>query len=541
MKFLTSSLCERLGQYRNIIIYGTGCYAQEIYPHLIQGGLKEKIRYFTQTDACENDLYENIPVISIDRLSCDKADCVILIATSELYSEEIKEKLSEYQYPNIVLLNDYVVDYVKNTQKFYSLHTYGEYCEAIADWYLRTHTNQTDKDFLVQKLINRGKNAGKNKDLNLIVAINGHITIRGNKIIGALKRKGYEIIMLVYCPNDHTWSLENFRKIGVTVYECQYIEEMLYMALQYDPLIYFFEPRWGDCTWVNIMLKNKKYFGKVVLSLYDTLNDGFFGQSQSMCDIEKYALENADGIVWKWFSEESMRKRGFCFQGKSILFLEYCSDVEEDLLNTSRAEDDILKLCMIVGIDNLYYEKRMDKTEYTCVARAYEIMEKIKDRDDCVFHMYIGRTSEEGRELYKQYENQYRNFKVYYSVERDQLLNRLRNYDYACNIYVAGEIPPDDLRIDNMTGNCMKNYSRNSFFDYLSAGLPMIATMPLQYIEYMQKYNVIVKMNLADLDIDYLKRYRQYYREKAEIARKELVIDNQIERLIEFFREVSYA
>ena len=50
----------------------------------------------------ENDLYENIPIISIDQLSCDKADCVILIATSELYSEEIKEKLSEYQYPNIV-------------------------------------------------------------------------------------------------------------------------------------------------------------------------------------------------------------------------------------------------------------------------------------------------------------------------------------------------------------------------------------------------------------------------------------------------------
>ena len=181
MKFLTSSLCERLGQYRNIIIYGTGCYAQEIYPHLIQGGLKEKIRYFTQTHAGENDLYENIPIISIDQLSCDKADCVILIATSELYSEEIKEKLSEYQYPNIVLLNGYVVDYVKNTQKFSSLHTYGEYCEAIADWYLRTHMNQTDKNFLAQKLIDRGKNAGKNKDLNLIVAINGHITIRGDR------------------------------------------------------------------------------------------------------------------------------------------------------------------------------------------------------------------------------------------------------------------------------------------------------------------------------------------------------------------------
>ena len=54
-------------------------------------------------------------------------------------------------------------------------------------------------------------------------------------------------------------------------------------------------------------------------------------------------------------------------------------------------------------------------------------------------------------------------------------------------------------------------------------------------------FRSIVKMNLTDLDIDHLKRYRQYYREKAETARKELTIDNQIGKLIKFFREVSYA
>lgn len=87
MDFDTAALCEALNQYNNIIVYGMGYYAQEIYPYMIQGGLKEKIICFTQTNECKNKLYNGIPVININELDCNREDCVVLVATSELYTE----------------------------------------------------------------------------------------------------------------------------------------------------------------------------------------------------------------------------------------------------------------------------------------------------------------------------------------------------------------------------------------------------------------------------------------------------------------------
>ena len=540
MNFGITSLGETLRQYSVIIIYGIGRYAQVIFPHLVQEGLREKIICFTQTAECKNMVCEGIPVINIDELKCNKAECVVLVATSELYSEEIRQILIKYQYPNILLLSDYVFDERLNEQKFLSLYTFDEYCEAIVNWYLRTHTDQSDKKKLLQKLKDRGENADEGKDLNLIVMICGHMSTRSNKIVRALKRKGYKVVMLYYHSNEHMWCMEEFKKLDIPIYRCQYVEEMLYKALQYKPLIYFFEPRWGDCTWAEIMLRNKKYFGKIVIGLYDILNDGCIEQPQSRLDTEKYALENADGVVWRGDSQQALGKKGFCIQGKSILFMDYCDVDCESYAGYADTDSGVLKLCMVVGVDSLLCEKRKKQKEYTSVAKLEEILDKIGNREDCLFHLYIGRMSRERMELCRQYERKYNNFKLYLNTERSQLLAKLSEYDYGCNLYTEGEMPPEDYVIDNATGSFMRNYARNTFFDYFSVGLPMIATMPQKFIEYMRKYDVIIQMDISNLDIDYLKKNKWRYKENTKLVRKELNIEKQIQRLIDFFNEVSY-
>lgn len=541
MNYDITCLCETLRQYSEIIIYGTGRYAQEIYPHLVQEGLREKIICFTQTDECKNEVYEEIPVINIDELKCNKAECVVLVATSELYAEEIRQTLIKHQYLNILFLSDFVMDYILNRQKFLSLYTYDEYCEAIVNWCLRTHADKSDKQRLLQELKNRGENADEGKDSNLIVMICGNLTSRTNKIIQALKMKGYKIVMLYYYSHGQTWNMEDFKKLDILVYRCQYVEEMLYKALQYKPLIYFFEPRWGDCTWAKIMLKNKKYFGKIVIGLADVLNDGHLGQSQYFLDTEKYALENADGIVWRWFSKQTLEEKGFCIQGKSILFLDYCDVDCGSYAEYADTDSSVLKLCMVMGLENLVCEKRKERTKYTSWAKLEEILDKIGNREDCLFHLYIGQMSGEREKLCRQYESKYNNFKLYLNTERSQLLTKLSKYDYACHLFIKGEIPPEDYIIDNMTGSCMRNYTRNTFFDYFNVGLPMIATMPQKFIEYMQEYDVIIPMDLSNLDIDYLKKNKWRYKENTKLVRKELNMEKQIGRLIEFFNEVSYA
>lgn len=72
MYFRCNLLCETLAQYKKIIIYGTGNFAQKIFPQLVEHGLKEKILCFTQTKKYESDFLYEIPVIDIKELQCDK-------------------------------------------------------------------------------------------------------------------------------------------------------------------------------------------------------------------------------------------------------------------------------------------------------------------------------------------------------------------------------------------------------------------------------------------------------------------------------------
>ena len=138
MHFRSKILCEKLNQYANIIIYGTGYFAQEIYPQLVKCNLKNKILCFTQTKETGEASIDDIPIISIDNINYDKAECIVLIAVSKLYADEVKQTLSKYDYPNIISLIDYYISYSWLETDYYYLTAFEEYCEYIADWPVRT-------------------------------------------------------------------------------------------------------------------------------------------------------------------------------------------------------------------------------------------------------------------------------------------------------------------------------------------------------------------------------------------------------------------
>lgn len=538
-EFRVNGLCKSLDQFDRIIIYGTGDYAQKIYPFLKKKGLKQKIFCFTQTQNGERESIDSIPVVKIDLVDKSKNNCVVLIAVSEKYSNEVKQTVVSFGYTNIISLVDYRIH---TEDEFCSLTTFEEYCDYIADWYIENRMDGQDKEAVLQRLLKRGKEAGKETNSKLIVIICGHMTVRNNKIVGALKRKGYTVVMLNYhMLNDITCCcLNELEQLNIQRISCYCIEEMLYEALQYDPLVYFFEPRWAECLWAKIMLKNKKSFGKVVLALYDVLNDSLLEQSQRRMDSERYALENADGILWRWFSKDYLEEKGFTFQGKSLQFLDYCSHECPELDSLElEITPSVIKLCEVSGVADDYIEERTQNPRYLDFAKVGEILEKIGNRPDCIFHFFGSHLKKENIEKCIQYEKKYKNFKFFIGVEHDELLRRLSYYDYGCDFYTNAEWPPDDMPVGGRAvGRIRKNCVRNILFDYLSAGLPIITTTPLKLLEYLQPYDVVVRMNTANIDIDFLKQNRNYYREKVREAREELDIDVQIPRLIDFFNDL---
>lgn len=536
MLFRTGSLCQKLNEYEKVIVYGTGSFARQIYPRIVKHGLKDKVLCFTQSEMgnMETDAIDGKPIVSLNALDCAKTGCVVLVAVSELYVDEIKKVLLQFGYLNHILLTEYITSYKEMEQKIYGLSDYKDYCEHIADWYIETHTDNLSKEIVVRNLLRREENTEQHKDTNLIVMISGYITSRSIKIINTLKKRGFDIVVLNYERNTFEWYADSLKKIDIQVHKCHCIEEMLYKALQYSPKVYFFEPRWGDSSWAEIMIRNKKHFGKIIFALYDVLNDGYLEVQQEMLITEKYSLENADGIVWRWFSKDYLERKGFRYKGKSIQFLDYCDFGDSKPLEID-LNSHVLKLCMVNSVGDTCVEDRPHQTSYTDWARIGEILAVLGNREDCVFHFYTGRLKEENIERCREYEKRYPNFKLYLNTPRDELIEKLKQYDYGCDLYIEGEWPPDEACIGRRyKGSCWNDGVRNTFFEFINAGLPIVAVAPRKFIDYLQKYDIVVQMDISNMNFDYLREREEYYKKNVETARKELNIDSQISRLIEF-------
>ena len=159
--FRIKTLIKTLANYDKIIIYGTGQIAQNIYPYLIQYGIKDKIHCFTQTDKCEKEMLEGIPVFQIYELNCNTADCAVLIAASERYVDEIRKTADEQGFIHIISLTDYRIP---TDQDFLKLNTFDEYCRSIAQWYAEQY-ELSDMFSFMKKLYDRGSSAYENLSL----------------------------------------------------------------------------------------------------------------------------------------------------------------------------------------------------------------------------------------------------------------------------------------------------------------------------------------------------------------------------------------
>lgn len=539
--FISDKLYEELNSFQNIIIYGTGEFARIVYPKLVNYGLKEKISCFTQTRKADIADIDGIPVADFSSLKFDSQQCAVLVAVSERYSHEIKQNLIQHGYLNCYYLTDFQISLLQYNQqlenKLASCDTIEDYCMHIANWYVESREKGAKQEVIMRELINK---ASRQIDDNLVVVITGHLSPRLVKIAGALKRKNLEVVLLFCKQAANPWCLNELNMENIFMHECRCIEEMLYFSLQYSPLVYFFEPHWGNCLWAKIMLINKKFFGKIIISLYDVINDGISGMDKSNLDTEKYALEHADGIVWRWFSKQYLESKGFVYQGKSIQFLDYCnhhSEKSESIFKDNSFEGKI-KLCSISADGNVYVDNRNYSEEYTDWARINEILEIIGNNHKCIFHYYAGKLSEQNLNRCKQFEKKYKNFRFYLAVDHNELLKRLETYDYGCDFYTGGKEPPDEMLVGGYYGSYFNNSVRNAFFDFISAGLPVITTQASKMWHYLQDYDLVIKMDLTNLDLGKLERDRKYYKKQVQKAKNELDIDNQIPKLIQFFKEV---
>ena len=537
MHILMNGLYSVINNFPQIEIYGVGNYAKVVYPQLKRIGLKGKIHSFIVTNAGTDGDIDGIPIKTVHEISqYEKESCLVLIATSEVYEDEIVQILQSLNFSNVIKLTDYVMSN-NEFNEMLNEQADDQFEESVIEAYLWNNINAADE-------IGRQKRAIKECiaqrnmieiDRKQIVFISGNLTPRSKKIIAALCKKDFNIIVLEYGEVYKLVVPEIMSKNIEFVYYKSSME-VLCMAMKYKPLVYYYEPAWGDCSGAEMMIRHRDLFGKIVFAPYDVLNDGYVQVSEQQKRLERYCLENADGVVWRWCSKEFLEeKKGFVYKGKSIQFLDYCG---EFIVGEYIVSDSKLRLCFAVGgIDGILDEAILrNNGKYIEPARIDVILEKIGNRDDCIFDMFVGECSDKDIEKLDSLEKNYFNFKVIYGTKHNDLIVRLSEYDYGCLLWTDGEDIPDLETIDNIHyGSNYNNSQANVCFDYLSAGIPVIATRGRKQCDYLERFGVLVKMNVSNIDIDYLKENRLIYRRNVDRAKDELSIDSQIQRMIDFF------
>lgn len=532
---LKGSLYKELIQFSRILIYGAGRYGNKAYEFLESAGLAERIDSFVVSVLNECRDLDGIPIRCIDDVIFND-DSVVLIAVNKTYEEEIVQILQKRKCFHFFRIGDFFIE----DDKFHNM--------------LRTQSDERFVESIMDVMWeygNKEKGIGNctvfrhedNIDKNTIVFISGDIKPRSVKIIGALVKKKYNLIVLEY-KYCNELVIKELVTYNIKFYHCNSMADVYFKAMQYNPLVYYYEPVWGDCSGVEIMVRHRNLFGKIVFAPYDVLNDGYVQISESDKLTERYCLENADGIVWRWFSKEYLEeKKGFAYKGKSIQFMDYCKDGKTDNNEKTDNKDNKLKICFVQGaingnLNNAVLDQNGFKNDgiYTETARIDTILNRLGNMDDCIFHIFIGECSTDAEKRLKELERKYSNFKFFCGTAHKELISIISGYDYGCFFMTGGKDIPETESIDNMYyGSNYINSEANRYFDYLDAGIPIIATSPKKQCEYLYSLKVLVKMDVSNLDIGYLKKNKTIYKKNVKEAKTELLIDNQIQRMIDFF------
>lgn len=538
MYIFKSNLYDEISCFSKILIYGAGCYANMAYEFMKSAGLKELIDSFVVTELKEYREIDGIPVRCVDDITFgDDEEMVIFIAVSRVYEKEIVQLLQKKHCLHMLKF----ANYIWNGDFIEQLRTQSDeqFKESIIEEYVWGGRSDSEFDFDKKRKEIESYISQRNRDCideNTIVFISGYLNPRSEKVIGALVKKKYNVIVLGYeCCNELV--IKEIKGNNITFFQCEDISDVFCKAIQYNPLVYYYEPAWGDCSGPEIMIRHRNLFGKIVFATYDVLNDGYVQIPEKDKLMERYCLENADGVVWRWFSKEFLeRKKGFEYKGKSIQFLDYCKGGE---LDKNIKTDNMLKICFVQGGIYELLDENLLKNDgiYIEAARIDTILKKIGNIDGCIFHMFVGFCDANNRDRLRELESEYSNFKVFYGTAYSDLISRISEYDYGCLLTTDGRDIPELESINNaIYGSNYINSEANRFFDYLDAGIPIIATRPKKQCEYFDNLDVLVKMNISNIDIDYLKQNRTLYKKNVEKAKPEVLIDNQITRLIDFFK-----
>jgi hypothetical protein len=254
-------------------------------------------------------------------------------------------------------------------------------------------------------------------------------------------------------------------------------------------------------------------------------------------DAERFALENADGIVYKGSYDQIKfyLDKGYNIKAPTLNYDDYCGSdffVNKglDKLSSKDGEIHIVHIGVIVPLSFLPEKFGHGQFGKTAIILA---------KNGIHFHTYYNpyQSCEENYPCYRSLSQKLSFFHFHRGVPHQNLHLEISQYDFGS--YLAGDNIPKEIPLTWFRAN-----SGNKLFSYLESGIPIIISEIFEYnCSFIYRYGIGIVVDNALENINLIKdiisygSYEQLVNNVKE-ARRVLSIENQVPRLEEFYAKI---
>lgn len=513
-------LMKDISKFDSFALYGAGNIASLLLKEL---GEENKPEYCIVTH--KDNLAQSINGISIVEYKERKEEIkrrkiLVVIAVSELYEVDIFNFLKNDGIENVAYALDYLYNPINNKRvlKKFMRNDFAWLESRVMSW------EEEHADIIAKKNMFERGNEQTGDSIILVVE---KFSPRVVKIAKALVKSGKDVMILL---NEkvihHEWAKFTSAISGtIEFFIYSSVEELFYYLFQSKGgIIHVFSNTFEPFV-SYILVKFQSHIGKLVYETYDIANGFYTNIDEERLEIERYCLQNASGICYREFSLEYLENvMHLEIQKKRLRFWDYCSDENFALLEKEKDEE--LSICYVGGV--------ITEEEYPdCPFGNFLEVADWCEKNKCHLHIYPSVWDENRYRRYIKKDKTDLYFHFHKTMQYDKLLTEISKYDYGIN-------PTTDnvWECESSGYNTISKYvyaATNKYFDYIDAGLPIIAAIPQKFAQYLEEQGVLINWTNGQYDYDYLLNNKNAMKEKALELKENLRISNHIGELLDFY------
>ncbi len=518
---------KKLNRKKKIVLYGAGQKSHSVYRALILSGYT--IAYCVVTNnAIEESEFEEVKVYAFEKKKDEilEKGYQIVIASFQKFEIEIAEVIESSGIKDYWKLSE--MPWSVNFEEYRVLDKEG-YIEIIKQKYYKDREKYKKQEVVRNYIEKSNKQPVDNKKITFLLLV---CAPRSYKIINALHHKGYyiEIIMwgnAMYLTQE---KCDEYFQIADEYRLCIDAEEvMMYCSSTNSKILHIFSEINSNIELPRILINCKSLFPKIVFDEYDVVAEMQRGVSEELIESELFCLENADGLCNRYRCMEYLETKGYKICSKRIHFIDCCNDSIKYESPQKSAENELnLVHVGTVLADNAY--------ETSKVARLLEFGLRCKENK---VHLHIYPVSYDTAKLteYIKMEKINPYFHLHPSVSIHALPQEISKYDYgvfcAQNGFLDHASEKGGYRRESLIF-C----EANRFYDFLDAGLPVVAAIPVEQTKMFEKDGVLLRKTDEEIDFDELRQKRNELKRKVIQIRDKYRISNQLSTLIELYDDL---